>query len=87
MRSSDETLYASANVIPIHGFGTVLIKLILFDRSRQNFDLLDVVYVLGFHTSIVLFRKLYRNNIYWDTRNLCLTWVGEVLASILIRFG
>jgi hypothetical protein len=64
MRSSDETLYASTNIIPIHGFGTVLIKLILPDRSRQNFDLLDAAYVLGFHTSIVSFRRLYRNNIY-----------------------
>jgi hypothetical protein len=64
MRSSDETLYASANVIPIHGFGIVLIKLTFPNRSRQNFDLLDAVYVPGFHTSMVLFRRLYRNNIY-----------------------
>jgi hypothetical protein len=64
MRLSDETLYASANVIPIHSFGIVPIKLILPDRSYQNFDLLDAVYILGFHTSMVLFRRLYRNNIY-----------------------
>jgi hypothetical protein len=64
MRSSDKTLYASANIIPIHGFRIVLIKLTLPDRSYQNFDLLDAVYVPGFHTSIVSFRRLYRNNIY-----------------------
>jgi hypothetical protein len=87
MRSSDETLYANTNVIPIHSFGIILIKLTLPDRSCQNFDLLDAVYVPGFYTSIISFRRLYRNNIYWDTRNLCLTWGGEVLASTLIRFG
>jgi hypothetical protein len=61
---SNETLYASANVIPIHSFGIVPIKLTLPDKSRQNFDLLDAVYVPGFHTSMVSFRRLYRNNIY-----------------------
>jgi hypothetical protein len=64
MRLSNEILYASTNVIPIHSFGIVLIKLILPDKNRQNFDLLDVVYVLGFHTSIISFRRLYRNNIH-----------------------
>jgi hypothetical protein len=64
MRSSDETLYANTNIIPIYSFGIVLIKLILPDRSYQNFDLLDAAYVPGFHTSIVSFRRLYRNNIY-----------------------
>jgi hypothetical protein len=64
MRSSDETLYASTNVIPIYGFGIVPIKLTLPDRSRQNFDLLDAAYVPGFHTNVVSFRRLYRNNIY-----------------------
>jgi hypothetical protein len=64
MRSSNETLYASANIIPIHGFRIVPIKLMLPDRSRQNFNLLDAAYVPGFHTSIVSFRRLYRNNIY-----------------------
>jgi hypothetical protein len=64
MRSSDETLYANTNVIPIHGFRIILIKLMFPNRSRQNFNLLDAVYVPGFHTSIVSFRRLYRNNIY-----------------------
>jgi hypothetical protein len=64
MRSSDETLYASANVILIYGFRIVLIKLTLPNKNRQNFDLLDAVYVPGFYTSIVSFRRLYRNNIY-----------------------
>jgi hypothetical protein len=64
MRSSDETLYANTNIIPIHSFRTIPIKLILPDRSRQNFDLLDAAYVPGFHTSMVSFRRLYRNNIY-----------------------
>jgi hypothetical protein len=73
MRLSNETLYANTNVIPIHSFRIILIKLTLPDRSCQNFDLLDAVYVLGFYTSIVLFRRLYRNNIYWDIRNLYFT--------------
>jgi hypothetical protein len=64
MRSFDETFYTGTNVIPIHGFGIVLIKLTLPNRSYQNFDLLDAAYVLGFHTSMVSFRRLYRNNIY-----------------------
>jgi hypothetical protein len=64
MRSSDKTFYAGANVISIYSFRIILIKLILLDRSCQNFDLLDAVYILGFHTSIVLFKRLYRNNIY-----------------------
>jgi hypothetical protein len=64
MRSSNETLYINTNVILIHGFGIVLIKLILPNKNRQNFDLLNIVYVLGFYTSIVLFRRLYKNNIY-----------------------
>jgi hypothetical protein len=37
MRSSNETLYANANVILIHGFGIILIKLIFPDKSCQNF--------------------------------------------------
>jgi hypothetical protein len=64
MRSSDETLYANANVILIYGFRIVLIKLTLPNKNRQNFDLLDAVYVPGFYTSIVSFRRLYKNNIY-----------------------
>jgi hypothetical protein len=64
MRLSDETLYANTNIISIYSFGIVLIKLILPDKSCQNFDLLDAAYVLGFHTSIVSFKRLYRNNIH-----------------------
>ena len=87
MRLSDETLYAGANVIAIQGFGTVQIKLTLRDGSRRNFDLLDVAYVPDFHTSVVSFRRLYNNNIHWDTKNLCLTWGGDVFALTPIRFG
>jgi hypothetical protein len=61
---SDETLYASANIILIQGFGIVPIKLTFPDGSHQNFDLLDMAYIPGFYMSVVSFRRLYRNNIY-----------------------
>jgi hypothetical protein len=63
--TDDNVLYASESVIPIKGFGTVLVIVTTLEELKQyTVYLYNVVLILLFHTSVASLRLFMAKGVY-----------------------
>jgi hypothetical protein len=70
----DDELYAGESVIPIKGFGTVLVTVTTSESKQYTLYLHNVVLISSFHTSVASLRLFMAQGVHWDTENLQLTY-------------
>ena len=68
---ADDVLYAGESVIPIKGFGTVLVIVTTTEEPTQyTLYLHNMVLILLFYISIASLRLFMAKGVYWDIENL-----------------
>ena len=60
-----EYVLVSNNIMPIKVYGTVIINSIILNRPTQV-TLIDVAYVPGYHTNLILLQKVIKKNLHFD---------------------
>jgi hypothetical protein len=70
----DNELYTGESVIPIKGFGTVLVTVTTLESKQYTLYLHNVVLISLFHTSVASLRLFIAQGVHWDIENLQLTY-------------
>ena len=60
-----EFVLVGDNIIPIKIYGTVIINCIILSGPTRV-PHIDVIYVSGYYTNLILLRKVIKKNLYFD---------------------
>jgi len=66
--TDNDSLFAGESVIPIKGFGTVLITVKTTEHpGERTINLHNVILISSFHTNVASLRLFMAKSVYWDT--------------------